>query len=169
MSRLDSHIHQKIAQRDSINLAARWLGETEGVIVEFGLSTGRSFSHLRERFPGREIFCFDRLDKSLPQSCPPAGYLFLGEFTGLLADPAVHARFAGRVILAHIDIGCGGPEDEVMPEFVMDRIHRWLKPGAIVLSDQDLTLAPAWQLERLDTTAEVEHADRYYSYRRRAT
>jgi hypothetical protein len=169
MSRLDSHIHQKIAQRDSINLAARWLAEEEGVIVEFGLSTGRSFSHLRERFPGREIFCFDRLDKSLPQSRPPAGHLFLGEFTDLLADPAVHARFAGRVILAHIDIGCGGPEDEVMPEFVMDRIHRWLRPGAIVLSDQDLTLAPAWQLERIDTTAEVEHADRYYAYRRRAT
>lgn len=169
MSRLDSHIHQKIAQRDSINLAARWLGEEEGVIVEFGLSTGRSFTHLRERFPGREIFCFDRLDKSLPQSHPPAGHLFLGEFTDLLADPAVHARFAGRVILAHIDIGCGGPEDDVMPEFVMDRTHRWLKPGAIVLSDQDLTLAPAWQLERLDTTGEVQHADRYYCYRRRAT
>jgi hypothetical protein len=38
----------------------------------------------------------------------------------------------------------------------------------VVLSDQDLTLEPAWQLERVDTTGQVEHADRYYVYRRRA-
>ncbi len=167
MSRLDSHIQQKIAQRDSINLAARWLAGEEGVIVEFGLSTGRSYSHLRERFPGHEIFCFDRLDKTHPRSRPPAGHLFLGEFTDLLADPAIHARFAGRVMLAHIDIGSGGPEDDVMPELIMDRIHRWLKPGAVVLSDQDLTLEPAWQLGRLDTKGQIEHSDRYYVYQRR--
>ena len=168
MSRLDSHIHQKIAQRDSINLAARWLAGEEGVIVEFGLSTGRSYSHLTERFPGQEIFCFDRLDKTHPRSQAPADHLYLGEFTDVLADPTVHARFAGRVILVHIDIGSGGPEDDVAPELVMDRIHPWLKPRAVVLSDQDLTLEPAWQLERVDTTGLVEHADRYYVYRRRA-
>ncbi len=167
MSRLDSHIQQKIAQRDSINLAARWLAGKDGVIVEFGLSTGRSYSHLLERFPGREIFCFDRLDKTHPRSRPPAGHLFLGEFTDLLADAALQARFAGRVILAHIDIGSGGPEDEVIPELVMDRIAHWLKPGALVLSDQDLTLQPAWQMERVVTAGEVEHAGRYNVYRRR--
>jgi len=37
MSRLDSHIRQKIAQRDSINLAAQWLAGAHGVILEFGL------------------------------------------------------------------------------------------------------------------------------------
>lgn len=168
MSRLDSHIRKKIAQRDSINLAARWLAGKDGVIVEFGLSTGRSYSHLVERFPGREIFCFDRLDKTLPRSRPPAGSLFLGEFTDLLADAALHARLTGRVILVHIDIGCGGPEDEVMPELVMNRIAHWLKPEALVLSDQDLTLEPAWQMERVVTAGEVEHAGRYYVYRRRA-
>lgn len=169
MSRLDSHIHQKIAQRDSINLAVRWLAGEEGVIVEFGLSTGRSYSHLLERFPGREIFCFDRLDKTHPRSRPPADHLYLGEFTEVLTDPTLHARFAGRVILAHIDIGSGGPEDDEVPELLMDRIHRWLKPRALVLSDQDLTLEPAWQLERVDTTGLVEHADRYYVYRCRPT
>jgi len=168
MSRIDSHIRQKIAQRDSINLAARWLAGEEGVIVEFGLSTGRSYSHFTERFPGREIFCFDRRDMTHPRSRPPADHLYLGEFTDVLADPTVHARFAGRVILAHIDIGSGGPEDDVVPELVMDRIHPWLKPRALVLSDQDLTLEPGWQLERVDTTGLVEYAERYYVYRRRA-
>jgi hypothetical protein len=167
MSRLDSHIRQKIAQRESINLAARWLAHEEGILVEFGLSTGRSYSHLLERFPGRDIFCFDRMDNTHPLSRPPADRLVLGEFTKVLEDPTLHARFTGRVILAHIDIGCGSPVDDWMPELVMDRIHRWLKPGAVVLSDQDLTLDPAWQLDRVDTTADVQDAARYNVYRRR--
>ena len=161
MSRLDSHIRRMIAQRDSINLAAAWLASEEGLIVEFGLGSGRSYSHLRERFPAHEIFCFDRLNWAHPLSCPPASHLFLGEFTDLLGEPTLHARFAGAVILAHFDIGCGA-------EMLMGRIHPWLKPKAAVLSDQDLALEPAWRLERVDTTGQVEHADRYPVYRRRA-
>jgi hypothetical protein len=167
MSRLDSHIDQKIAQRDCINLAARWLAGEPGLIVEFGLSTGRTYSHLRERFPEHEIFCFDRLDKTHPRSRPPADHLILGEFTQVLGNPAIHTRFTDRVILAHIDIGSGGPEDEFMPELVMERIHGWLKPRAVVLSDQHLTLNAAWKLEPVDTTGQVQHAERYYVYRRR--
>ncbi len=167
MSRLDSHIRQKIAQRDSINLASVWLAGQDGFVVEFGLGNGRSYSHLRERFPGHEIFCFDRRDFAPPHSHPPASHFFLGEFADLLGDPALHARFVGKVILAHIDIGSGGPEDEVTPEFLLGRIQRWLKPGAVVLSDQDLTLEPAWQLQPVDPAGQVEHAERYHVYRRR--
>lgn len=169
MSRLDSHIHQKIAQRDSIDLAAGWLIGEEGIIVEFGLGTGRSYSHLTERFAGREVFCFDRMNKTHPRSRPPADHFYLGDFAHVLGAPGVHVRFTGRVILAHLDVGCGGPEDDELPELIMDRIHHWLKPRALVLSDLDLTLEPAWQLERVDTTGQVEHADRYYVYRRRAS
>ncbi len=165
MSRLDSHIRQKIAQRDSINLAAEWLGEAAGLIVEFGLGNGRSYSHLKERFAGREIFCFDRRNVSHPLSCPPASHLFLGEFSDFLADPALHRRFAGSVILVHLDIGT---EDAVKPEALVGRIQAWLRPGAVVLSDQALRLEPAWLLERIDTTGQVEYAERYYVYRRRA-
>jgi trans-aconitate methyltransferase len=60
MSQLDFHIEQKIAQRDSIDLAARRLAGRPGWIVEFGLGRGRSYSHLVARFPDREIYCFDR-------------------------------------------------------------------------------------------------------------
>jgi S-adenosylmethionine-dependent methyltransferase len=167
MSRLDSHIRQKIAQRDSINLASRLLAGEEGIIVEFGLSTGRSYSHLRERFPTHEIFCFDRVDITHPRSRPPAGHLFLGEIADVLADPTILARFAGRVILANIDIGRGNLEDGVLPELIMNRIHHWLKPGSLVLSDQDLRLDPAWQLDPVETAAEVQHSDRFFVYRRR--
>lgn len=168
MSRLDSHIRQKIAQRDSINLAAQWLARDDGLIVEFGLGTGRSYSHLLERFPGREVFGFDRRDIAHPRSRPPVDHFYLGEFADVLADPAVHARFAGRVILLHLDLGSGGPEDEVLPEWVVEQTHPWLRPGAVVLSDQDLTLAAAWRLAPVDTRGQVQHADRYRVYRRHA-
>ncbi|HEV8308264.1 MAG TPA: class I SAM-dependent methyltransferase [Methylomirabilota bacterium] len=169
MSRLDSHIRQSIAKRDSINLAASWLTGADGVLVEFGLGTGRSYSHLRERFPGREVFCFDRRDVCHPRSRPPADHLYLGEFDAVLADTALHCRFTGRVILAHLDVGRGDSEDERLPEFVLAHIHPWLTPGAVVLSDQDLSLERGWRLLRVDTTGAVEHADRYYVYRRQVS
>jgi hypothetical protein len=167
MSRLDSHIRQKLAQRDSINLASQLLDGEDGIIVEFGLSTGRSYSHFRERFPRLEIFCFDRVDITHPQSRPPAGHLFLGEILDVLADPAIHAGFAKRVLLAHIDTGRGNLENEALPEQIMDRIQHWLKPGALVLSDQALRLVPAWQIDPVETTGLVQHSDRFFVYRRR--
>lgn len=167
MSRLDSHIRQKIAQRDSIDLAAAWLAGRPGMVVEFGLGQGRSYSHLLERFPDREIFCFDRGQKSEVLVRPPADHLLVGEFVDLLADPALHARFAGRVILLHLDVGSGGSEDEWIPELVVGGAQGWLAPGAVVLSDQDVTLEPAWGLEPVDTRGRVEHAERYRIYRRR--
>ena len=167
MSRLDSHIRQKIAQRDSINLASRLLAGKEGMIVEFGLSTGRSYSHLRERFPTHEIFCFDRVDITHPRSRPAADHLFLGEIPDVLEDPAIHAHFADKVILANIGIGRGDLENSRLPELITDKIRHWLKPGALVLSDQDLKLDPAWQLDPVDITKEVQHSDRFFVYRRR--
>ncbi len=167
MSRLDSHIRQKLAQRDSIDLAARWLVGADGLVVEFGLGTGRSYSHLVERFPGRAVFCFDRRDVTHPRSRPPADHVFLGEFAAVLADAALHRRFAGRVVLLHLDLGSGGPEDEEVPGLVVESVQGWLAPGAVVLSDQDLALRPHWELHRIDTTGQVQHADRYSVYRRR--
>jgi len=166
MSRLDSHIRQKIAQRDAIDLAARWLANRDGLIVEVGLGTGRSYSHLAERFPDREIFCFDRRDVAHPRSRPPADHFYIGELAEVLVDPALHRRFAGRVLLLHLDLGSGGPEDETVPEFVVERTRDWLAPGAVVLSDQDLALLPAWGLEPVDTHGQVQHAERYHVYRR---
>jgi hypothetical protein len=167
VSRLDSHIRQKLAQRDSLDLAAGWLAREPGVVVEFGLGTGRSYSHLCERFPGREVYAFDRRDVVHPRSRPPADRLILGELASVLGDPALHARFAGRVVLCHLDLGSGGPEDQALPAAVLARVHGWLRPGALVLSDQPLALDPAWRLEPVDTRALVEHAERYHVYRRR--
>lgn len=166
MSRLESHIRQKIAQRDSIDLAARWLAGEDGLIVEFGLGGGRSYSHLRERFPGREIFCFDRRVFAPPDSRPPDSHLYVGDLSLLLADPALHARFAGRAMLIHSDIGIGSPEDSVSSHALVDRVHGWLRPRGLLLCDQELSLEPVWGLEPVDVQGHVEHAHRFHVYRR---
>lgn len=166
MSRLDFHIQQKIAQRDSLTLAAKWLVGEAGVVAEFGLGSGRSYSHLREHFPDHEIFCFDRLDKSHPESRPPTSQLYLGEFAQVLADPVLHARFRDRVILLHLDIGSGGPEAAVVPEQILRSVYAWLRPGAVVLSDQELSLEAAWRLRPVDLQGEVDYAECYHAYRR---
>jgi S-adenosyl-L-methionine methyltransferase len=166
MSRLDSHIRQKIAQRDYIDLAARCLAERPGIIVEFGLGQGRSYSHLFERFPRHEVVCFDRRDVTPPGWGPPPERLVLGELEEVLADPTVRRRFAGRVLLAHLDLGSGVLEDAQIHHVVAGRIHDWLAPGAWLLSDRPLVLDPAWRLHPLDGRDGVTHAERYFPYAR---
>jgi hypothetical protein len=168
MSRLDFHIEQKIAQRDSIDLAAECLAGRTGLILEFGLGKGRSYSHLVERFPGCEIYCFDRLEHTPPGWGPPAERLLLGEIREVLQDPAVHARFTGRVILAHLDVARGDSADPRLHRFIVAAIAPWLVAGAWVLSDRALPLEPAWRLVPVDGAGRVAHDERFYRYTRLA-
>jgi trans-aconitate methyltransferase len=167
MSRLDFHIEQKIAQRDSIDLAARHLAGRPGWVVEFGLGRGRSYSHLAERFPGREIYCFDRELATNPGWGPPSERVLLGDLRAVLEDPAVQARFRGRVILAHLDLAWADSTDTLLHRLVVERAHGWLLPGAWVLSDRAVPLDPAWRLVPIPAPAEVGHAHRFHRYEHR--
>jgi trans-aconitate methyltransferase len=165
MSQLDLHIQQKVAQRDSIDLAARRLHGRPGWVVEFGLGRGRSYSHLVERFPDREIYCFDRqhaMDPGGPR--PAAARLILGDLADVLGDPAVQARFRARVILAHLDLAWGDGDDPTVHRMVLERTRAWLLPGAWVLSDRAVPLDPAWGLVTVPAPVEVAHAERYHRY-----
>jgi len=59
MSRLDSFIRRLEAQRQCLNHCAGLIAEVDGPILEVGLGNGRTFDHLREIFPSREIFVFE--------------------------------------------------------------------------------------------------------------
>jgi trans-aconitate methyltransferase len=169
MSQLDFHIAQKIAQRDSIDLAARHLAGRPGWVVEFGLGRGRSYSHLVERFPGREIYCFDRqhaMDPGGPR--PPATHLILGDLAVVLADPAVQTRFQGQVVLAHLDLAWGDGGDATVHRMIVERTREWLRPAGWIVSDRAVPLDPAWGLAPVVATADVGHADRYHRYELRA-
>ena len=167
MSRLDFHIEQKIAQRDSIDLAARELAGRPGWVVEFGLGRGRSYSHLAERFPDREIYGFDRELATNPGWGPPLERVVLGDLATVLADPAVQARFHQRVILAHLDLAWGDSTDTRLHRLVIDRMRDWLLPGAWVLSDRAVALEPGWGLVLLPASDEVAYGHRFHRYARR--
>ncbi|MDX1738439.1 MAG: class I SAM-dependent methyltransferase, partial [Alphaproteobacteria bacterium] len=60
MSRLDSVIRRLEAQRACLNSAAELVGARVGHVLELGLGNGRTYDHLREILPDREIFVFER-------------------------------------------------------------------------------------------------------------
>ena len=104
MSRLDSFIRRLEAQRACLNRAAELIADIEGAVLELGLGNGRTYDHLRELFPGRDIYVCERRVAAHPDCIPPADRLLLGDMFETLSS----TRFlTGRVALAHFDAGTG--------------------------------------------------------------
>ena len=142
MSRLDSFIRRVTAQRACLDYAAQLIEGRDGVVLEVGLGNGRTFDHLREAMPDRDIFVFDRQVASHPDSTPDEDRLFLGD----LPDTLVRAadELPQPAILVHSDIGTGNAEwDARMAVSMAEALPRVLKPGAVVVSDQKIPLPDA--------------------------
>src|SRR3954452_24803102 len=105
MSRLDSFIRRLEAQRACLNRAADAIGGIDGIVLELGLGNGRTYDHLREMFPDRDIYVCEREVAAHPDCVPPAEFLILGDMRETL--PGLRDRFGGRVALAHFDAGTG--------------------------------------------------------------
>jgi len=103
MSRLDVFIARMTAQAKCLNWAAEDMADRPGPVFELGLGNGRTYHHLCELFPAREIFVFDFTGKSHPDCIPPVENLFLGDVIESLNK--VQSRFKGQVALVHADIG----------------------------------------------------------------
>ncbi len=161
MSRLDSAIRRLQAQRACLDLAAAAIAGVPGVVFELGLGNGRTFDHLRERLPGREIFVFERKVAAHPSCIPDDEHLLLGDFAETL-PPAVE-RMAGMVAMVHGDVGSGRAEiDAEIAALISRLLPPALAPGAIVLCDQTLSLA---EVEVLPLPEGVQPG-RYHLYRR---
>ncbi|MCG8359687.1 MAG: class I SAM-dependent methyltransferase [Kiloniellales bacterium] len=161
MSRLDSVIRRLQAQRACLDRAAALIEAVPGVVLELGLGNGRTYDHLRERLPGREIFVFDRQVAAHPDSTPDADHLVLGSFDETL--PNAKDRFAGQVALVHADIGSGHAErDAETAAFIARHLPDWLAPGAIVAGDQAMAIAGAEDLALPDGV----NPGRYFLYRK---
>src|SRR3546814_3471174 len=105
VSRLDSALRRLQAQRDCLGLAVRLVRDLPGPVFELGLGNGRTYDHLREACPDREIYVFDRQVAAHADCIPDAEHLFEGPVEDTL--DRVHDRFAGSVALAHADLGSG--------------------------------------------------------------
>ena len=161
MSRLESAIRRLEAQRDCINWAAGRITGKPGHILELGLGNGRTLDHLRETFPEREIFVFDRQIAAHPDSAPAADHMFLGEIPDAL--PRALARLGRNAILAHCDIGTGDSgRSRKLAAMIAPLLAPLMLPGGIVLGDQPMGQAE-WTELPLPPTVSPE---RYHIYQR---
>lgn len=160
MSRLDSAIRRLQAQRACLDHAAELIRSLPGPILELGLGNGRTFDHLRETMPDREIFVFDRQVASHPDSTPDDAHLILGDFRETL-DTAM-TRVGRPAVLAHCDIGSGDTGATAsLAKAIEEPLVGLLGPGAVVVSDQPLTLAGS---SPLSLPNDIQ-PDRYFMYR----
>src|SRR3954452_18101814 len=139
MTRLDSAIRRLTAQRDLLDWATRAIGP-QGLVLEIGLGNGRTYDHLRDRLPRREIYVFERSPAAHPDCYPPEGYLIVGDIFETL--PLFTTRFgAGSAALVHLDIGSGDEEaNRALARRLSPLLDRLLQPGGIILADQHLDM-----------------------------
>ncbi len=142
MSRLDSVIRRLRAQRACLQRAAEMIRDLPGPVLELGLGNGRTYDHLRQSLPDREIFVFEREVAADPGCLPDSAHLLLGDIHQTL--PAAVARFGPSVALVHSDMGTGDAElNGRLAAFVAARLPGLLRPGGVVISDQNLNLESA--------------------------
>jgi len=139
VSRLDSFIRRVSAQRDCLNMAAALIADVPGPVLELGLGNGRTYDHLREQFPDREIFVFDRRIAAHPACIPDEAHMFLGDITETL--PAALDRIGAKAALAHCDMGTGEKESNArLAAFIAPAVDALMAPGGIVISDQEYSV-----------------------------
>jgi len=161
MSRLDSFIRRMQAQRACIDLVATQLQGLQGPVLELGLGNGRTYDHLRERFPDYPIFVFERLVAAHADCIPPDRFLRLGDVRETIPAFADEARPGAALI--HADVGSGDKAaGGQLAAALAPYWTRILAPGGFLACDQAVDQAglTSWPLPAgVDT-------GRYYLYQR---
>ena len=144
MSRLDDFIRRVSVQRACLEWAFGEIADLPGAVLEFGLGSGRSFDHLRQHLPGREIFVFDREPSAPMAFSPEPAFLILGDFRDSV--PAAVARFAGRAALIHGDVGSyNHVKSRALAADLAPHWAMMLRPRGVLVSDtpvEHASLAP---------------------------
>ncbi len=133
----------------------------DGPILEIGLGNGRTYDHLREICPDREIFVFEREVRAHPDCIPDRDHLILGDLRDTL--PASRSRFQRAASLIHIDIGSGDEAaSRAIAAVIASYLPDLLRPGGLVVSDQDVAFAGGTALDPPDGV----QPGRYHLYRK---
>ena len=160
MSRLDSAIRRLEAQRLCLARAASLIDGMAGHVLELGLGNGRTFDHLRELLPARDIYCFDRRLAAHPACVPDREHMFLGELDATLVEAA--ARLGAGAILVHVDVGSGDKAASLaLGARLAGALPPLVAPRAVIVSDQPLP-CDAW---RESAPPEGVRRGRYFMYR----
>ena len=160
MSRLDSFIRRLEAQRACLERAVALVDGLAGPVLELGLGNGRTYDHLRQLCPAREIFVFDRQVAAHPDCIPDPAHLLLGDIRETL--PQAVARFGRSVALVHSDMGTGDAVGNArVAKFIAGLLPKLVLPDGVVISDQPQSLEGA---EALNLPEGVSPG-RYFLYR----
>lgn len=160
LSRLDNVIRRLKAQRACLNAARDMIAGLPGPVIELGLGNGRTYDHLRETMPDREIFVFERQPAAHPSCMPDAGHLIVGDLRDTL--PQALTILPGPAALVHADLGSADPElDAALSRWLSGLLPGIIRDQAIVASDQALDSA---SFLRLPLPAHLP-MDRYFLYR----
>jgi S-adenosyl-L-methionine methyltransferase len=161
VSRLDSFIRRLEAQRACLDFAARLVEGLEGDVLELGLGNGRTYDHLRELFPKRQIYVCERRLAAHPDCVPPAEYLLLGDMRDTLRT--AREPLAGRIALAHLDPGTGDlAASRALAAELTLLIVPLLRCGAVLVSEPALASDNLSPLQPPESVA----PERYNIYRR---
>lgn len=160
MSRLDDMIIRLVAQRELLNAAAAMVAGLDGPALELGLGNGRTYSHLREIMPDREIFVFDRELHASSHSMPDSDHLILGQIRETL--PFAGPRIGRPPVLVHSDLSNGDPTaDLARAHWLTPMLAEMMAPGGLVICGHALIEG---QLTRMDPP-EGLNPGRYHFYR----
>ncbi len=140
MSRLDSFIRRMQAQRTCLNWAAKAVADLPGPVLELGLGNGRTYDHLREILPDRDIYVFDRRIKAHPACIPPDDRMFLGEVSDTL--PAASCLLGRSAALVHTDLGTGEAGDNAaLARQIGPLLARLVAPGGVIVANHELAVS----------------------------
>ncbi|MCF6247084.1 MAG: class I SAM-dependent methyltransferase [Desulfobacula sp.] len=142
MSKLESFIRRMTAQRDCLNHAAQLIKNLPGIIFEFGLGNGRTYDHLRQIMPDRDIYVFDRKIACFPSCTPAKDHMFVGEIIHNL--PKAAKLFGKKVALIHFDLGTSDATDlKKTTNEIASLLNSMMLSGAIVISNSEVHV-PGW-------------------------
>lgn len=146
MSRLDLFIDRMVSQRACLNHAAALTKDLKGPVFELGLGNGRTYHHMCEIMPERDIYVFERAIASHPDSTPPDDRVLLGDVFDTL--PLALDTFGPTARLIHADLGGhDAQKNDVFARKISPLIEPLLATGGLMVSSDRMYF---------DTLVEIE-------------
>ena len=139
MSYLDNFINRLTAQRNCLDLAVELVRGIEGPVLEFGLGHGRTYDHLRQNFPDRDIYAFENRVSPNVFVRPADELLFLGDIADTIRTAA--ARLPRKAALAHSDLGLKDRQGAVpIVADIIAYLPGLMAKGGFYISNVDIAL-----------------------------
>ncbi|GAA0783974.1 hypothetical protein E1180_09530 [Roseibium denhamense] len=161
MSRLDSFIRRMTSQKILLEYLVSKVNETEGPVLELGLGNGRTYDHLREIYPNKEIYAFDFVMECHPSCAPDADHMISGDIRDTLAF--CEPRIGSKAAFAHVDIGSADPTfDLSIAHWLAPLLDKCMTVGGYILTALPLDLPNYAEEEK----PEGIHPGRYHIYRK---